>query len=95
MTANDENESLNMGWLMKGLMAGFGLLVIALLGWIGGNIAHIPGVEKDITYIQRDLAELRQDMQHKNDTESARNDKQETINLNYEIRLQKLETTRK
>lgn len=87
------DDKLNANWLMKGLMSGFGLLVIVLLGWMGMNISHIPGVEKDIAYIQHDIANIQQNVEHRSETEAGRNDKQDIVNNDHELRIRQLENT--
>lgn len=91
---DDTSDNLNVTWLMKGMMGGFGLLVIALLGWMGVNVSHIPGVEKDISYIQHDIRDIQENVQHRSDSEAGQTDKQNIVNNDHELRIRQLENTR-
>lgn len=79
---------------MRGVMAGFGMLVIALLAWMGVNIARIPTIEQDISYMQKDIASIHSVMDSTGSSDKGRDDRQSATNMDHEIRLRALEAKR-
>lgn len=90
----DENKTINTDWLMRGVMAGFGVLVVALLGWMGMNIARIPTIEQDISYMQKDIAGIHNGLDATGSSDRGRDDRQSATNMDHEIRLRALEAKR-
>lgn len=56
-------DGINSEYITKGMLTGFGLLIVGLLGWMGMNVADIPVIKSQmaniITYNTKRIDDLQ------------------------------------